>query len=69
MIVKVQLSVTSSKPNRQVLIYNKDESFLLQEDASESMLKMMDGSLKKFFNAELVDTILYFHDEVKFQNW
>ena len=69
MIIKVQLSLTTSYEKQQMMAYNQDESVLIQEDASKDMKDIMHGRPKAFFNAEMVDGKLTINGEAPWQDW
>lgn len=52
-IVKVQLSITSSFVQRQVIIYNEDRSLHYQGSAGQEIVNLMGDKLKAFFHASL----------------
>jgi hypothetical protein len=63
MIVKVQLSIVTNNTKRQMLIYNKDKSFIYEGDATEEILESMEPKNKEYsfqkayFHAHLVDDL------------
>jgi len=70
MIVKVQLSITSSDGIQKVLIYDKSKSIMYQEDANQDIIGKMDGEVKKFFNARINKKgILELINPTDFQDW
>lgn len=74
MIVKVQLSVSTTEDNTQMLVYNKSRRYLYQADATEEVEKLMGKELKKYFKVKLIDDGLgnkqiQLHNEVKCQDW
>jgi hypothetical protein len=69
MIVKVQLSIFTSGERQRVLIYNADRSVIFEDDASKHIIKKMNGSLKKFFHAEVNNTDIVLGSEASWQNW
>lgn len=70
MIVKVQLSLATSEPMRQVVVYNEDHSVKFMGDASSDVLVMMNDRIKAFFFAEYHDGgQLEFFDEAPWQEW
>jgi hypothetical protein len=52
-IVKVQISLFSSEPTAQVLVYNESRSHLYEGDAPAEIVELMDGEPKKFFWANM----------------
>lgn len=54
MIVKVQISVGSSDGKKHMLIYNKDKSVMYEDEATDQVLKLMNGRPKLFFEAEVI---------------
>lgn len=69
MIVKVQVSLASSLNSQQILIYNKSRSVMTQQDASEEIIKLMDGCFKAFFHAHIDDKMIILDKEAKWQSW
>jgi hypothetical protein len=68
-IVKVQLSLGSTEPNRQMLLYNEDHSVIWQADAPKNIIEAMDGKPKAFFNATLKGTIIHLGTKAQRQDW
>lgn len=54
-IVKVQASLTSNNDVQSILIYNEDESVMAEFDATDDVLKLLDGRPKAFFFAHIAD--------------
>lgn len=69
MIVKVQLSLSTSHPTRRVLIYNEDESVLWEGAASEELIEEMDGEPKQFRYAEIINTKIDIQEQAPWQAW
>lgn len=53
MIVKVQLSLSTTESSRQVLIYNEDHSVVYRGDAPRKLVRIMGQRPKAFFYAEI----------------
>lgn len=53
MIVKVQISIATTHPNRRVLIYNKDRSITYEADVTDEVLALVEGLPKTYFKAHL----------------
>lgn len=55
MIVKVQISLSTSETERQILVYNKSRTIMQQfaESEAEDVVKAMGKDLKGFFDAKL----------------
>lgn len=68
-IVKVQLSLGSTHPNRRCLIYNKSHSVMYEADADDQMLRLMGDSPKAFFYAHLDGTIVVIGRKAREQSW
>lgn len=74
-VVKVQVSVTTNSPVRQVLIYNENRSVSWERDANKDLLDMMDGKLKLFFSAKLIPEAdgsgsrVQLLEKAEWQNW
>ena len=69
MIVKVQLSLTTSEECQQVCIYNEDESVFWMGDASKELIKEMKGEFKQFRYAEIIDSKIDIQEEAPWQEW
>lgn len=69
LIVKVQLSISTSHNKRQCLIYNEDRSLLQEFEAPPALLKIMGGADKKYFNASLTLGELSINEPTQEQNW
>lgn len=55
MIVKVQLHLETNiipTPKRLVLIYNQRRTIFFEDEASEEIISIMDGSPKKYFESK-----------------
>lgn len=57
MILKIQLSVTTSADERQALVYNESKDFLVQSRASSfvGLEDLMGDRLRAYFEAEIVN--------------
>lgn len=69
MIVKVQLSSSTTEPRRQVLIYNKDRTILWTGDATEELCRKMQKALKAFFHAHMNEETIVLDRLAPFQSW
>jgi hypothetical protein len=70
MIVKVQLSISSSEPGTFILIYNKDRSIMYESDAAEDIIVLMGLRVKAYFYAEIdSDNRIAIGDTAEDQNW
>lgn len=69
MIVKVQLSITSTEAKRQVLVYDESRKYRYEAEATKEIEKMMKGRLKAYFAARMNGTQIEILDEVQQQNW
>lgn len=67
-IVKVQLSLASSGPP-QILVYNEDQSVLMQGPPGDDILIVMRGRQKAFFIATLNNDLIEVGGEVPDPGW
>lgn len=69
-IVKVQISLATSTDKQQVLVYNRKRNVLYQGDASQEIIKAMDGEPKKFFHANCPKgKMIELLEETPYKNW
>lgn len=68
-IVKVQLSLYTSEPVRQVVVYNEDRSIEFMMDAPADVLELMGDRPKAFFYATLKDGTMGLDEEAPWQEW
>jgi hypothetical protein len=71
MIVKVQISISTSLSEHQGLVYNKDHTvWAIFSPIPLDVVMLMGGELKKFFHAELNgDGLLTLDAEADWQDW
>lgn len=70
MIVKVQISLSTSAPCPQVLVYNKSKTVWYEGDAPKKVMSMMAGRYKAFFKAKREkDGSLTLKKPAKNQDW
>lgn len=69
LIVKVQLSTSTTEGERQVLVYDKSRKYQYQTAATPEILELMNGRLKVFFTAEMVGSQIAIGEEVEDQDW
>ncbi len=72
MIIKVQLSQSSSDGVRRMLIYNEDRSVRIEQVATLDVIAKMDGFDKGYFPAFSVgngELDIWFHSPQPEQNW
>lgn len=69
LIVKLQLSTGGNAKARQMLIYDKSRKYQFQSDASEEIIQLMNGRLKVFFYADIVDNQFGLGEEAPDQDW
>lgn len=70
MIVKVQVSLSTSDGVARCLVYNKDRSVTFEDNLSEDVAEVMDGRPKGYFRATIGPTgLLEIGDEVEEQSW
>lgn len=69
-VVKVQLSLSTSEPTRQVLIYDEGGGWQWQGTAAPDILRLMNGRVKAYFFAtQLRDGRLSIEHDAKTQEW
>ncbi len=68
-IVKIQLSLTSSKYKRGVLVYNESNSIYYEAEASEEVIKFMAGRDIAYCWAWLEGTELVLDKPAPPQDW
>jgi hypothetical protein len=68
-IVKVQLSLYTTEVERQVVVYNEDQSIFFEMDAPLDVLELMGERPKAFFYATLKDGTLGLDEQAPWQNW
>lgn len=69
-IVKVQLSVFSGEKYRQVMMYDKDHSFVYQDNASQEIVDVMNDEFKKYFYYEIDENNqIVIREEAPWQDW
>jgi hypothetical protein len=69
-IVKVQLSIVSSEPVKQALVYDKKHEWFGQFDATPELGAAMKGRPKAFFHATLNDDgVVQLGKEANWQTW
>lgn len=69
-ILKIQLSVASSEPYREVLLHNKDRTFEHIEPASAMMLALMGNRVKAFYYGRVVKgNKIDLVEEAPWQDW
>ena len=70
MIVKVQISLVTTKEKRQVLVYNKDRSITYEADATDDVIALVGDFPKAYFKAHLDEAgKIVLDGRVKDQNW
>lgn len=70
MIVKVQRSIKTTHSEPQVLVYNEDRSFFLEEGMSEEVADLLAGRLKIYCKARRTGKgMIELGEEVKGQRW
>lgn len=70
LIVKVQRSLMSSDGSDTILIYDEDENVSAEFEATDEILKMLDGQPKAFFYAHLdKDGGLVLDGKAPWQGW
>ena len=68
-VFKVQVSLTTSHAERQVLIYNKSKEIMIQLPATKAVLKVMGGRPKVYFHGYIENKNFHFNGEAKQQDW
>ena len=69
MIVKIQASQYTTAGQQQMLIYNEDKSFQMQEPITKEIKKILGNRLKAYFIAELINNELAIIEETVSQDW
>lgn len=69
MIVKVQLSLRTTEPRRQALIYNEARTIEWSGDASDDVIAAMGDDDKAFFSATFRSGVVEINDRVSDRNW
>lgn len=72
MVVKIQVSQKSSDNVQRVLIYNETREFMYETEEPkevESVLEIMNGHPKAYFNAEIIDTKFELQSVADWQDW
>lgn len=69
MIVKIQRSVATNFDKPQVLIYNKNRTFLVQQDLDASLANIMGDSFKMFASIDVVGQTIKVRNVVPDQGW
>lgn len=68
-IVKVQISLMTTDPKPQALLYNRDRSLFYQEEATPELIKRMNSNNKLFFFAHIVEGKFKLGKYAPWQNW
>jgi hypothetical protein len=53
-IVKIQVSQYTNTKEKQILIYNKDKTFIYQGDIDEGIEQALKGRVKAYFYARII---------------
>lgn len=70
MIVKVQLSLATTKGKRQVLVYNKKRTIEYEDDASPELINLLGDQPKAFFHAYVdEDNVIRIQKPAEWQDW
>lgn len=69
LIVKVQLSLSTSHKQRQLLIYNKDRSLLQELPATDEVVAAMEGHDKRYFEASFSQGVVELNKPTNNQDW
>jgi hypothetical protein len=69
MIVKVQLPLASSEVHPKALVYDETRTIEVQVPITDALRKRMDGSPKRFFEAEVKAGALALGREVEDPGW
>lgn len=68
-IVKVQISLFSTSKDRQVLVYDEDNTIHYQDDATKEIIKAVGKSNKAFFYYTIEDKTIMLLDKAPYQDW
>lgn len=68
-IVKMQISVSTSEGAQQVLVYDETRKFMHQDDVDEQVREVMGDDLKKFFYATIENKNFVLHGPAPWQSW
>lgn len=76
MVIKVQVSLSSTDNIPHMLIYNEDRTVHYEDFASKDILELMGDEPKAYFNADLIDDPanknakrISITSRAKWQNW
>jgi hypothetical protein len=69
MIVKIQASQYTTAGQQQMLIYNEDSSFQMQEPITKEIKEALGNRVKAYFIAEIIDNELVIIEETITQDW
>jgi hypothetical protein len=69
MIVKIQLSTSTTGTKQKMLIYDKSRKYRFEDDASEQVKELMNGRLKVFFAARMNGSKIELLEEIEDQEW
>jgi hypothetical protein len=69
MIVKVQLSITTTEKLPQVLVYNEGKHLHYQGPATKEIERALGGKLKKYFYATLLEGQFVIGKPAPEQDW
>lgn len=69
MIVKMQRPLTTNATFPEILIYNKDKSFMLQLPYTFKMRKLFAGRHKIYCKVHIKDKELFIDKEIKEKSW
>lgn len=69
MIIKAQLSLSTTEARQRFFVYNEDRSVMFEEPATGSHVAIMTGQPKKYFHAEIVNHKVVIGSEALWQDW
>lgn len=69
MIVKVQVSIATSEPDPQVLIYSEDRSVWYTGSLTPTIRRRMGEEFKRYFEATVDCGVIALRREVEEQPW
>jgi hypothetical protein len=69
LIVKIQVSITTTADERQMLVYNKDKSIHFQCPVTEDVLLILAGRPKMYCFYSIVSDEIQISGEAPLQDW
>jgi len=69
MIVKVQQSITTNANKPQMLVYSDNRKIEYLGDLTRKVKQRLNGRLKAYFDADIVNRKIELYNEVPEQDW